>query len=152
MGFRLRGVILCGGCGKPRGLRHVCVRSFGRKTRAHKLHSPVEWECSTCHKRRGLRHTCSTGTDFKARKRKAATAERRAKRKRARQRQAERRRRAAAERRVRDRAPRPSSRKARPRPGNSHEAGACGDRECPKYTCRAYFKGMDDCPGPHEGG
>lgn len=152
MGFRLRGVIRCGGCGQPRGLRHVCVRRIGRKTRRHKIRSPVVWECPHCHRQRGLSHACGNKGDFRARRRKAATAERRRKRKAARQRQAERRKRAAAERRVRDKAPKPAARKTRTRPGNSHEAGACGDRECPKYTCRAYFKGMDDCPGPHDGG
>lgn len=152
MGLKLRGFIRCGGCGQPRGLRHTCVRRMGRRAGRSRAHSPLVWECPGCGKQRGLAHACTVRTDFRARKRKAAAAGRKAKRKRARERQAERRRRAAAERRVRDKGPKPRARKPRPRPGNSHEAGACGDRECPKYTCRAYFKGMDDCPGPHEGG
>lgn len=152
MGLKLRGFIRCGGCGQPRGLRHTCVRRMGRRTGRHKAHSPLVWECQHCHRERGLSHTCGNRGDFKGRQRQAAAAERKRKRKAARQRQAERRRRAAAERRVRDKAPKRSARTPRPRPRNSHEAGACGDRDCPKYTCRAYFKGMDDCPGPHDGG
>ena len=157
MGLSLRGVIRCGHCGKPRGIRHTCVRRIGRKSRAHKLQNPVTWTCPACGKPRGVKHTCSVRTDFKARRRQQATRRRQADRKRkkaaARQRQKERRQRSAAERRERARQQKRKGRKpasSRPR-GESHEPGSCGDRECPNYRCRIYWRGMDDCPGPHEG-
>ena len=37
------------------------------------LRNPVTWECGTCGRSRSLRHTCSQRSDFKARKRRAAT-------------------------------------------------------------------------------
>jgi hypothetical protein len=163
MGLKLRGALRCGRCGKSRGIAHKCIVNAAsrRRVRRTRVQSPVQWVCSGCHKPRGLNHTCHVRTDFKKRRRaasrKAATAERRRKRKAVRDRQAARRRQAAAERRVRARArkqlakrsPRPS----RPR-GESHEPGTCGDRDCPKYGCKSYWQGMEDCPGPHgeEGG
>jgi hypothetical protein len=58
----------------------------------------------------------------------------------------------AADRRARDRA-RKKAAKSRPRTsrprGESHEPGTCGNRECQKYGCRAYWQGMDDCPRLH---
>ena len=153
MGFKLRGVIRCGRCGKPRAVRHVCITTRTRKRR-HKLQNPVTWECGTCHKARGLRHTCSQRSDFKARRRRQAAAERRRKRRAAAAARAARRRQAAADRRARDRA-RKQAAKTRPRTsrprGESHEPGTCGNRDCPKYGCKAYWAGMDNCPGPHEG-
>jgi len=160
MGFRLRGVVRCGRCGKPRGIRHVCASRIGQKRRAHKVQSPVTWECSTCHRPRGLSHTCTVRTDFKSRRRKAAAERKRAEAKRRRQAAAERkrqrRRQAAAERRARDQARKKAAKTAArtrpPRPrGESHEPGSCGDRDCPAYRCRIYWQGMADCPGPHEG-
>jgi len=159
MGLKLRGVIRCGRCGKPRGIRHTCVRRIGRKSRAHKVQNPVTWECPACGKPRGLRHTCSVRTDFRARKRQQATRRKQDERRRRRQaaagRRRERRRQAAAERRARDRERKRSARTrtSSPRPrGDRHEPGTCGDRDCQKYACRAYWQGMADCPGPHDGG
>jgi hypothetical protein len=112
--------------------------------------------CRTCGKRYAnpLAHTCQQRTDFKARRRRAAAAERRRKRKAAAARRAARRKEAAAARRERDRA-RKQAAKGRPRSsrprGEAHEPGACGDRECQKYGCKAYWQGMGDCPFPHEG-
>ncbi len=154
MGFKLRGVVRCGACGQARGFSHLCNPGRRRKRRT-RPQNPVTWECSTCRKPRGLRHACSQRTDFKARKRKAATAERQRKRKAARERQAARRRQAAAERRARARARKKASKsKTRPpRPrGDSHEPGTCGDHDCPRFQCKTYWKGMADCPGPHDGG
>lgn len=152
MGLKLRGAVRCGRCGKPRGIRHTCVTRIGRRPRPHRVQSPVTWECPSCHKTRGLRHTCGNSGDFKARKRKAATDERRSKRAATRRRQADRRKQAAADRRARERA-RKKARKKRtspPRPrGESHEPGTCGDRDCPRYGCVAYWRGMENCPGPH---
>ena len=85
MGFKLRGPIRCGACGKPRGLgTHLC-NPGARRRRRHRAQNPVTWECSRCHKARGLRHTCHLRSDFKQRKRAAvrrrATVERQRKRK-----------------------------------------------------------------------
>jgi len=153
MGLMLRGPFRCGRCGKPRGITHVCSPGSQRR-RPGALQNPVTWTCGTCGKPRGVRHTCRQRTDFKARRRKAATAERRRKKRAVRERQAARRRQATAERRARDRARKAAAkagpRSSRPR-GESHEPGTCGDRDCQKYGCKAYWAGMGDCPGPHEG-
>jgi hypothetical protein len=123
----------------------------GKRQRAT-VRNPVTWACGTCGKTRGPRHTCSQRTDFKARRRKAATADRRRKRKAAAAKRAARRKQAAADRRARDRARKKNTRAApRRRTGNGHEPGTCGDRDCQKYGCKAYWQGMGDCPGPHEG-
>lgn len=154
MGFKARGVILCGRCGMPRGFRHTCVARFGKRTRRHKVQSPVMWECPHCHKPRGLAHTCGNSGDFKKRKRKARTAKRRQKRKAATAKRKARRKQAAADRRARDKARKAAKtaapRQSRPR-GDSHEPGTCGDRDCPRYGCKSYWQGMDDCPYPHNG-
>ena len=154
MGLKLQGVLRCGACGKRRGLgSHLCSPGKRRRRRTA-LQNPVTWECGTCRKPRGLVHTCAPGSDFKARKRKAATAERRSRRKAVAARRAERRRLAAAQRRARDKA-RKALGSRRPGPprqrGDSHEPGTCGDRDCPKYGCRSYWQGMADCPMPHGG-
>jgi hypothetical protein len=152
MGLKLRGVVRCGRCGKARGRTHLC-NPGSRRRRRTTLQNPVTWECSTCHKTRGLAHTCAPRSDFKARKRKAATAERRRKKKAATARRAARRKQAAAERRAREKARKKTAPKSRPRPrGDGHEPGACGDRDCPRYGCKAYFQGVEDCPLPHDGG
>lgn len=158
MGLKLRGALRCGRCGKPRGIVHTCVVSGKRRRRPHKLQSPVTWECGTCGKKRGINHTCVVRTDFKKRKRQQATRRRQEARRRKRrelaERRRERRRRATAERRERERQRRQQRRKE-PRPrqrGESHEPGTCGNRDCPKFGCKAYWQGMADCPGPHEGG
>lgn len=154
MGLRLQGVFRCGACGKPRGLgAHLCSPGR-RKRRRTTLRNPVAWECPTCHQPRGLSHTCSQSSDFKTRKRKAATDDRkRQKRERAAARAA-RRKQAASDRRARDRA-RKKAAKARPRAprpkGESHEPGSCGDRECQKYGCRAYWQGVADAMSLIEG-
>jgi hypothetical protein len=154
--LKWRGVVRCGACGKPRGLgTHLCNPGRRRRRRST-LQRPVTWECSGCGKSRGLVHTCAPKSDFKARKRKQATRKRQADRKRRRQavaaRRRERRRQAAAERRARAQARKPAPRRP-PRPrGESHEPGTCGNRDCPKFGCKAYWQGMEDCPGTHEGG
>ena len=154
MGFKFTGPLRCGACGKPWGLgTHVCSPGR-RKRRRTTLANPVTWECRACHQPRGLSHTCAPRSDFKARRRKAAADERRRKRKAVRDRRTARRKQAAAERRARDRA-RKQAAKARvrsPRPrGDSHEPGACGDPQCPKYGCKAYWEGMRNCLRPHKG-
>ena len=155
MGLKARGVFHCGHCRKryTNPFTHTCVvDNSKRKSRARtKIGSPVTWECGICHKPRGLNHTCHVRTDFKKRKRaaarKAATDKRRRRRQEVRARQAARRKAAAAERRARARARKQLARKASPRParprGDGHEPGTCGDPECPKYACRAYWEGYE---------
>jgi hypothetical protein len=158
MGLKLRGAVRCGRCGKSRGVRHVCITSRASKRR-HKVQSPVTLECSKCGKPRGLRHTCVIRTDFKKRKRAAArkrvTAARRQRRQLTAAKRKLRRQLAAADRRSRDQARKAlakrKTRTSRPR-GDSHEPGTCGNRDCPKFGCKAYWRGMADCPGPHDGG
>jgi hypothetical protein len=156
MGLKLRGAVRCGRCGKPRGITHTCVTSWAGRGRSQRprLQSPVTWECPSCGRKRGVLHNCAPGSDFRKRRRDAATAERRRKRKAARERQAARRKQAAADRRARDRA-RKAAVKGRPRTsrsrGESHEPGTCGDRDCQRYGCKAYWRGVDDCPRLHEG-
>jgi hypothetical protein len=154
MGLKLRGALRCGACGKPRGLTgHLCSPGRRRRRRTT-LQNPVAWQCGTCGQPRGLRHTCIQRTDFRSRRRQAAAEEKRRKRRAVKARQAARRKQAAAERRARDRARRQAA-KTRPRAtrprGDSHEPGTCGNRDCPRYGCKAYWAGMDNCPGPHEG-
>jgi hypothetical protein len=155
MGLKLRGVLRCGACGKPRGLGgHLCEPGKRRRRRTA-LQNPLGWECGRCRKPRGVRHTCTQRSDFAARKRKAATAERQRKRKAASAARTARRKQAAADRRTRDRARKTAAkakpRKPRARGGDSHEPGTCGDRDCQKYGCRSYWQGMTDCPRPHIG-
>ena len=154
MGLKLTGALQCGRCGKPRGINHLC--SPGRRRRGRtRLRNPVGWECARCGKPRGLSHSCGNAGDFKARRRKAATAERKRKRQAMKDRQAARRKQAKAERRARSQARKTAAKRPgsspRARSGESHEPGTCGNRDCPKYGCVAYWRGMADCPGPHEG-
>ena len=157
MGLKWRGVVRCGACGQPRGFStHLCNPGRRRRRRST-LQRPVTWECGSCHMPRGLVHNCAPKSDFKARKRKQATRKRQADRKRRRQAAAERRRarrrQAAAERRARARARKPAPKRSPRARGESHEPGTCGNRDCPKFGCKAYWQGMEDCPGPHgEGG
>jgi hypothetical protein len=152
MGLKLAGPLQCGACGKPRGLNHLCAPGKRRRRRTT-LRNPVTWQCGTCGAPRGLRHTCRQRSDFKARKRKAAADERRRKRKAATAARTARRKQAAADRRARDRARKQAAkgkpRQSRPR-GDGHEPGTCGNRDCPRYGCKAYWRGMADCLGPHE--
>ena len=156
MGLKLRGVCWCGSCGKPRGLgTHLCDPRPQSPRDPHPAAEPGHVAVPALPQERAACGTpARTEVDFKARKRKQATAERRRKRKAAAARRAARRRQAAAERRARERA-RKRNAKGRPRPrprGESHEPGTCGDKDCPKFGCKAYWAGMADCPGPHEGG
>jgi hypothetical protein len=147
MGFKLTGAFRCGACGKPRGLGvHLCSPGKRRRRRTT-LRNPVTWECRTCGKPRGLVHTCSQRADFKARRRKQGAEERRRKRKVVAARRAARRKEVAAARRERDRARRQAA-KGKPRPprprGESHEPGSCGNRDCQRYGCKAYWQGVED--------
>jgi hypothetical protein len=155
MGVKLGGGLLkCGTCGKLRGITHTCVTSATsrrRKTRT-KLQPRVTLTCTTCGKRRGIRHDCRPKSDFKARKRKQATAGRQRKRKAVRTRQAARRKQAAAERRARAKARKQAARTRRPRPRQpQHDYATCTDKDCTRHPCLAYRQGIEDCPLPHGG-
>lgn len=160
----------CGTCGKPRGLRHVCVST--RKRRRARIRPGLRFTCKTCGKQTGnpLTHTCTVKTDFKQRK---ARAERRAKAQRERERKAEvaarrkereRQRRAEVaarrrERRRRQRAEAAARRKAaakarrekartaakasRPR-APTHNPRTCKDEDCQRYGCLKYKEGFAD--------
>jgi len=152
MGLKLRGVIRCGGCGKPRGITHTCVASGTRRVRRHKAQAPVQWVCSRCGKSRGLRHTCGNRGDFKARKRKKKTADRQRQRKATRERQAARRRQAKVERLARAKARTAAARTRQPRPRQpQHDYATCTDKDCQRHPCLAYRQGIEDCPLPHGG-
>ncbi|HTQ95002.1 MAG TPA: hypothetical protein VMK84_36460 [Streptosporangiaceae bacterium] len=74
--------VVCGRCGKPRGLRHVCFSNSQRKATAKPKVS--FGKCGACGKPYGgnpLAHVCAPKSDFKRRKSRAAKAERAAERK-----------------------------------------------------------------------
>ena len=154
MGVKLGGGLLkCGTCGKPRGITHTCIThatSKRRKTRT-KLQPRVTVTCTTCGKKRGIAHVCAPKSDFRARRRKQATAERQRKRKAVRARQAARRKEAAAGRRARAKARKTAARTRPRRPGPpAHRFDACYDPDCERYPCVAYKQGIDDCPRTHQ--
>ena len=75
MGWRPQLNIVCGRCGKPRGLTHVCVSSS--KRRATATPQVTFGKCPRCGKPLGgnpLGHVCRPKSDF--RRRKAAAARR----------------------------------------------------------------------------
>jgi hypothetical protein len=102
---------ICGRCGKPRGLRHVCVSNSNRKATIKPAWS--FGQCPRCRKTitNPLTHTCRPKSDFKQR-------------------------RAAHEKRQRDEK-RAAARKQRPQ----HDYQACSDQECPRPLCKAYRAG-----------
>jgi hypothetical protein len=60
--------VVCGRCGKPRGLRHVCVSNSRRKATLKPQFT--FGTCPRCKKPQGspLTHTCHPRSDFKRRK------------------------------------------------------------------------------------
>jgi hypothetical protein len=60
--------VVCGRCGKPRGLAHTCTSGGARKATI-KLKAGFG-KCPTCKKPRGnpLTHTCQPKSDFRRRK------------------------------------------------------------------------------------
>lgn len=115
--------ITCGRCGKPRGLRHVCVSSRNRKAAVK-----ASWsfgQCPKCRKRvtNPLTHTCRPKTDYK--RRRAAASKQEAKDKRAQ---------AASVAKVgrsRQRGP------AKPK----HDYTTCRDDDCQRTGCVAFRTG-----------
>jgi hypothetical protein len=105
--------VVCGRCGKPRSLRHVCIGN-----RTAKATFKPQWsfgKCPKCKKDIGnpLTHTCAPKSDFKKRR---ARFEREAKAK------------AAAEARKK-------------RQADKHDYQACPDPECKRSLCAAFKTG-----------
>ena len=71
-------IVRCGGCGKPRGLRHTCTRRLGRRPQRTRFKPQVRVRCGCGQLRSPFAagHICRT--DFKKRKRRQAAARRRA--------------------------------------------------------------------------
>jgi hypothetical protein len=142
MGWRPQLNVVCGRCGKPSGLRHVCVsNSRRRQTLAPKL---TFGKCPKCKKPYGtggpLTHDCAPKSDFVKRKSKFTK-----------------------EQKARERA---QARKARPK----HDYTECSDAGCKRALCVAhksgrqigdeqgyrrgweqgYDRGIAECPRKHE--
>lgn len=115
--------ITCGRCGKPRGLRHVCVSSSNRKATVK-----AGWsfgQCPSCHKTvsNPLAHTCRPKSDYK--RRRTAHGKQEAKEKRAQ---------AASIAKVR------RSRQGGPAKAK-HDYQRCTDEECQRPLCVAFRTG-----------
>lgn len=118
MALKPRLNMVCGRCGKPRGLRHVCVSNSRRKAT---IRTQLSWgKCPRCRKPYGnpLTHECAPKSDFKQRR--AAY---------------EKRQREAAK--AKARAEREAARKQQPK----HDYTFCRDKECPKPLCKAFKTG-----------
>jgi len=112
MGWRPQLNIICGRCGKPTGLRHVCV-SGSRKRQTMKLKVSFG-KCPKCKKTYGANpalHVCAPRSDFK-------------------------RRRGAFD---REQAKREREKKRRARP--AHDYTECSDQECKRSLCVAFKAG-----------
>ena len=138
--------VVCGRCGKPRGLRHDCISNSRRKATLKPAFS--FGKCPECKKPYGnpLTHVCAPKSDFK-------------------------RRRSAFEKKQKDEA-RAAARKKRQ--AERHDYQACPDKDCLKPLCVAfktgyrsgdqdgfergwglgydagYRDGIDACPLPHQ--
>lgn len=141
MGWRPQLNVICGRCGKPSGLRHVCV-SNSRKPQTLKLKVSFG-RCPKCKKVYGANpalHVCAPRPDFKRRKSQFE------KEQKARERE--------------------KARKNRPK----HEYQECGNDECKRSACVAFkagrqlgdeagfdrgwemghARGINDCPRDHK--
>jgi hypothetical protein len=142
MGWRPRLNVICGRCGKPSGLRHVCVSNSRRR---QTLKPRLDFgKCPKCKKRYTaggpLTHDCAPKSDFVKRKSKFT------KEQKARERE--------------------KARKARP----THDYTECSDAGCKRALCVAhktgiakgdeqgfargwqlgYDRGIAECPRKHE--
>ena len=83
-------IVRCGGCGKPRGVRHTCTRRLGRRPQRTRFKPQIRVRCGCGQLRSPFAagHICRT--DFKKRKRRQAAARRRAREQAARRRRRER--------------------------------------------------------------
>jgi hypothetical protein len=143
----------CGGCGKPRGLHHVCTRK--RKGR-DRIGPRLSFTCPSCGKSvpNLLAHTCSVRSDFarrkaaqaravkagaRQRKRRATAARKRARLKERKKEAAERRKRLRAE----AAAARAKAARSQTHDRNRHEYAACSDEHCGRSPCRIYREGIE---------
>jgi hypothetical protein len=110
--------VVCGRCGKPRGLTHVCVSNSKRKATAKTVVS--FGKCPKCKKPQGnpLTHTCHPKSDF--RRRRAAHAKRQ-----------------REDARAKARAERAAKRKQQPK----HDYQTCTDKDCQRSLCVAFKTG-----------
>ena len=114
MGWRPQLNVMCGRCGKPSGLFHVCVSN---STRKQSLKPKVSFgKCPKCRRNYGpggaLTHACAPKSDFGKRKKKFDAEQ--AKRE------------------------REKARKNRPK----HDYRECSDTECKRALCVAYKTGL----------
>ncbi len=143
----------CGGCGKPRGIHHVCTRK--RKGR-DRIGPRLSFTCPSCGKSvpNLLAHTCSVRSDFARRKaaqaravktearrqkRRAAVARKRARLKERKKEAAELRKRLRAE----AAAARARGARSQSHDRNRHEYAACSDEHCGMRLCRVYREGIE---------
>ena len=153
MGLKLRGVLRCGACGKPRGLgTHLCSPgppSPSPHPAAEPGHVGVPELPQAAWPAAHVRQPRSTSRSASASRRRPSgaasgrppTAKRAARRKQA-----------AAERRAREKARkqrRGSAGRARGKP--QHDYATCTDKDCTRHPCLAYRQGIEDCPLPHGG-
>ena len=105
--------VVCGRCGKPRGLAHTCFSNSTRKATAKPVLS--FGKCERCRKPVGnpLTHTCHPKSDFGRRRKAHEKAEKQAARKAA----------------------------AKKRQASAHDYKACSDRDCKRSLCVAYKTG-----------
>jgi Zn-finger nucleic acid-binding protein len=114
MGWRPKLNVVCGRCGKPTGLRHVCV-SNSRKPMTTKLKVSFG-KCPKCKKVYGANpalHVCTPRSDFKKRKKTFEQEQARREREKA--------------------------RKARPK----HDYTECSDEACKRSLCVAFKGGQE---------
>lgn len=103
--------MICGRCGKPRGLTHTCISRRSLRAKATIKPTLSFGKCPRCRKPQGnpLTHTCHPRSDFKRRKN------------------------------AYDKAQRARTRKQRQK--NTHDYQACNDTSCPRPLCVAYKTG-----------
>jgi hypothetical protein len=121
MGLRPQLNVVCGRCGKPRGLRHDCISNSSRKATFKPEFS--FGKCPKCRKPYGnpLTHVCAPKSDFKKR-------------------------RSLFEKQEKAKA-RAAARKKRQ--AEKHDYQACGDEDCKRSLCVAYKAGRST--GDEEG-
>jgi hypothetical protein len=143
----------CGGCGKPRGIHHVCTRK--RKGR-DRIGPRVSFTCPSCGKPTPnlFTHTCTASSDFTRRKaaqaravkadarkqkRRATAARKRARLKERKKEAADRRKKLRAE----TAAARARTARSQSHDRNRHEYAACNDEHCGQRLCRIYREGIE---------
>ena len=144
MGWAPQLNVVCGRCGKPRGLRHDCISNSRRKATAKPKVS--FGKCGTCGKPYGgnpLAHVCAPKSDFRKRKSAAAKRERAAARKKRQQEKHDYQACSNGE------CPRPLCAAFKTGQKAGYESGF-GDGAAAGYNA-GFDAGLASCPGPHTG-